>query len=78
MDLEAEKIPPGSDGLIFLPYLSGERSPIWNEHAKGVYYGLDFSKTRAHMIRASLEGVAYSCLLYTSHKNKSAHILETL
>ena len=60
MDLEAEKIPPGSDGLIFLPYLSGERSPIWNEHAKGVYYGLDFSKTRAHMIRASLEGVAYS------------------
>ncbi|GCF92567.1 xylulokinase [Enterococcus florum] len=56
----AEKITPGSDGLIFLPYMAGERSPIWNSKAKGVYYGLDFSKTKGHLIRAGMEGVAYS------------------
>ena len=56
----AEKVAPGSDGLIFLPYMSGERSPIWNPHAKGVYYGLDFGKTKGHMVRAAMEGVALS------------------
>lgn len=56
----AEKIPAGSDGVIFLPYMAGERSPIWDPDAKGVFYGLGFDKTKAHMIRASLEGVAYS------------------
>ena len=56
----AEKIEPGSEGVVFLPYMAGERSPIWNPKAKGVYYGLDFSKTKAHMIRASMEGVAFS------------------
>lgn len=56
----AEKIPAGSDGLVFLPYMSGERTPIWDSHAKGVYFGLDFSKTKGHMVRAAMEGVAYS------------------
>ena len=60
LDNEAAGIAPGSDGLIFLPYMAGERSPIWNPKAKGVFYGLDFSKTRGHMIRAVLEGVAFS------------------
>ena len=45
---------------MFLPYLAGERSPLWDIHAKGVYYGIDFSKTRAHFARACMEGVAYS------------------
>jgi xylulokinase len=40
--------------------MAGERSPIWDKNAKGVYYGIDFSKTRAHFARASMEGVAYS------------------
>ena len=40
----AEKVAPGSDGVIFLPYMSGERSPIWDTNAKGIYYGLDFRK----------------------------------
>jgi xylulokinase len=57
---EAQKIPAGSDGLVFLPYLSGERSPIWDANAKGVFYGVDFSKTNAHFTRAVMEGVAYS------------------
>lgn len=56
----ADKIAPGSDGLVFLPYMAGERSPIWNPDAKGVFYGLSFDKTRAHMARAALEGVAFS------------------
>ena len=57
---KAEKVAPGSDGVVFLPYMSGERSPIWNPDAKGVFYGLDFSKTKGHMIRSAMEGVAYS------------------
>ena len=56
----ASQVPPGSDGLLFLPYMAGERSPIWNPDAKGVYYGLDFSKTRGHLVRAALEGTAYA------------------
>ncbi len=60
MNYAADKVPAGSDGLVFLPYMSGERSPIWNSKAKGVYYGVDFTKTRAHFAKASMEGVAYS------------------
>ena len=60
LDREAEAVPPGCQGLVFLPYLAGERSPLWDIHAKGEYYGIDFSKTRAHFARACMEGVAYS------------------
>ncbi len=60
MSQEAQGIEPGSDGVIFLPYMKGERSPLWNSKAKGVYYGLGFEKTRAHMIRSTMEGVACS------------------
>ena len=56
----AKEVPAGSEGVVFLPYMAGERSPIWNPDAKGVYYGLGFDKTKAHMIRAALEGVAYA------------------
>ncbi len=60
MNYEASEISPGSDGVVFLPYMAGERSPIWDKHAKGVFFGLDYAKTRAHMIRACFEGVAFS------------------
>lgn len=60
MDEEAQEIPCGSEGLIFLPYMAGERSPIWDGKAKGVFFGLDYSKTRAHMIRAVMEGCAFA------------------
>ena len=56
----AATVPAGSEGVIFLPYMAGERSPIWDEKAKGQFYGLDYSKTKAHMVRAVMEGVAYS------------------
>ena len=60
LDRLTESVAPGSEGVLFLPYMKGERSPLWNKSAKGVFYGLDFTKTRAHMIRAGLEGVGYS------------------
>lgn len=60
LDRLAETAPSGSGGVVFLPYMAGERSPIWDEKAKGVFYGLDYSKTKAHMVRAVMEGVAYS------------------
>lgn len=55
-----EKISPGCDGMVFLPYMAGERSPIWDPNAKGVFYGLDFSKTKGHMLRSCMEGVAFA------------------
>ncbi len=56
---EAEKIPAGSEGLIFLPYLSGERTPHPDPLARGAFIGLTIRHTRAHMTRAVLEGVAF-------------------
>lgn len=60
MDLEVEKIPPGSDNLIFLPYLLGERSPHWNPNARGVFIGITPRHTRTHLMRAILEGVGFN------------------
>jgi xylulokinase len=56
----AEQAPAGSGGVIFLPYMAGERSPIWNPKACGVFFGLNFGVTRGEMIRACMEGVAYA------------------
>ena len=56
----AENIPAGAEGVVFLPYMAGERSPLWNPDAKGVFYGLGYNKTRGHMVRALLEGEAFS------------------
>ncbi|MCR4632700.1 MAG: FGGY-family carbohydrate kinase [Erysipelotrichaceae bacterium] len=55
-----DAIPPGSDGLITLPYFAGERTPINDPQAKGILFGLTLAHTRAHMYRSALEGVAYS------------------
>jgi xylulokinase len=57
---KAQEIPAGSNGLILLPYFMGERTPIWNPYARGVYVGLTPSHNRIHMYRALLEGVAYA------------------
>src|SRR5215211_7678800 len=56
---EAEPIPAGSEGLQFLPYLSGERTPHPDPLARGAFVGLTIRHTRAHMTRAVLEGVAF-------------------
>ena len=59
LDSIAEKAPLGSNNLIFLPYLMGERSPIWDPYARGVFIGLSLSHHREHMARAILEGCAF-------------------
>ncbi len=56
---EAAQIPPGSDGLQFLPYLSGERTPHPDPLARGAFIGLTLRHTQAHLTRAVLEGVAF-------------------
>jgi xylulokinase len=56
---EAAKIPIGAEGLTFLPYLTGERTPHKDPYAKGAFIGLSLRHTRAHMARAVLEGVAF-------------------
>lgn len=59
----AERVRPGADGLLFHPYLSGERAPLWNPDVRGSFFGLTMSHKKEHMIRAALEGVIYN--LYT-------------
>ncbi|NLB91412.1 MAG: carbohydrate kinase, partial [Clostridiales bacterium] len=56
----ADTVPAGSEGVVFLPYMAGERSPIWNPNACGVFYGLHYARTKAHFIRSVMEGVAYA------------------
>lgn len=60
MDALAEKIQIGADKLLYLPYLMGERSPHPNPDARGVFFGLSAMHSRAHLIRAVMEGVAFS------------------
>lgn len=60
MDKEAKKSPIGANRLIYLPYLMGERSPILDEKARGIFFGLSAMHTKSDMIRAILEGVMYS------------------
>jgi xylulokinase len=64
---EAEAVPPGAGGLLFLPYFSGERTPIHDPHAKGAFFGLNLTHTRGHLYRALLEGIAHG----------TAHVTET-
>ena len=57
---QAEAISAGSENLLILPYILGERAPVWNSNAKGVCFGLTIQHTKAHLIRASIEGVTLS------------------
>lgn len=59
----AERVPPASNGLIFHPFLAGERAPHWNANVRGSFFGLTLSHKKEHMIRAALEGVIFN--LYT-------------
>lgn len=59
----ASHIPAGADGLIFLPFLGGERAPLWDANARGTFFGLTHHHTRDHMLRSALEGIVFN--LYT-------------
>ncbi len=60
MDKQAARLPIGANRLLFLPYLMGERSPLLDSDARGVFFGLSGVHTRQHLLRAVMEGVAYS------------------
>lgn len=59
----AETVNPGADGLLFHPYLTGERAPLWDANARGSFFGLSIHHKKQHMIRAVLEGIVFN--LYT-------------
>lgn len=65
----AADVPAGSEGVIYLPYLSGERTPIMDANAKGIIFGMKLEHDKRHILRASMEGMIYSlkdclCLLW--------------
>lgn len=59
----ADTVNPGADGLLFHPYLTGERAPLWDANARGSFFGLSIHHKKQHMIRAVLEGIVFN--LYT-------------
>lgn len=74
----AATVAPGAEGVLFLPYLEGERAPIWDARARGAMLGLSSSHTQAHLLRAVLEGVAFSVqhVLGTAEDLSGAHASE--
>lgn len=56
----AEQVEAGADGILFLPYVNGERAPLWNQRAKGNLYGLSIGHKREHLARAVLEGITFN------------------
>lgn len=63
--LEAEKIPAGAEGLLFVPYLLGERAPIWDASAQGTLLGMQITHTQSHLVRATLEGILFGLFQIT-------------
>ena len=59
-DQAAASVPPGADGLLFIPYLSGEQCPTWRPQTRGAFLGLDANHHRGHLARAVLEGITRS------------------
>jgi xylulokinase len=67
LDAGAGRVPPGAEGVIFLPCLMGAMTPTWNESARGVFFGFTLAHTRDHFTRALLEGSAYAVRDITDH-----------
>lgn len=75
MENEAKESLPGGHGIIFLPYLLGERAPLWDTSARGVFFGLERSHTRKELIRAVFESVGYSIFqLMESIESQGIHV----
>lgn len=70
---DVHQVSPGSDGLLFLPYLYGERAPIWNANARGVYFGINIKHEQQHFVRATIEGIMYE--IYSIGKTLEEHRL---
>ncbi|MBK9747909.1 MAG: xylulokinase [Chloroflexi bacterium] len=75
INAEIDTIKPGAEGLFYLPYLLGERSPRWNPHARGAFIGLTMRHTRAHLFRAVLEGVTMNLrVILDAFRTQGLHI----
>lgn len=75
---EATEIEAGSGGLIFLPYLNGERSPMWDENAKGALIGLTSFHKQANIIKAVLEGICFALLDITNAIEETSGSIEKI
>lgn len=70
----AAQAPAGSDGLLFLPYLMGERAPLWNASAQAAFSGLTHRHQPAHLLRANLEGILFNLqLIFEEMQNTGGH-----
>ncbi len=74
----AASVPAGSEGLVMLPYLVAERAPLWDPDLPGAYLGLRREHTRAHLVRAAVEGVCFQLRaildsLYAVHPVTAVH-----
>lgn len=78
LDEEAGKIPLGSDGVMFLPHLMGERAPDYNPYARGVLYGLSVGHTRGHVVRAVMEGISLHLRLMLENMGAEGLIKELI
>jgi len=75
INLQIEQVPAGGEGLFYLPYLLGERSPRWNPHARGAFVGLTIRHSRAHMYRSVLEGVTLNLrVILDAFRNQGTQI----
>ncbi|HEX6180837.1 MAG TPA: gluconokinase [Chitinophagaceae bacterium] len=74
----ANEVPPGAGGLVFLPYLSGERAPFWDASARGAFVGLQTAHRPAHMARAVAEGISFAVYQVLLEVEKNYGTIETL
>ncbi len=75
---EASAIPAGSDGLAVLPYLAGERTPIFDPYARGVFAGLTLRHGRGHLVRAAYEGISFGVRQIIEHFDKAREATRTV
>lgn len=68
LNQEAMEVPAGSNGVMFFPYLLGERAPLWNSYARGMFIGMSLDTTREEMVRSVFEGTAFAL----------RHVMETV
>jgi len=75
---EMETIKAGADGLVFLPYLLGERAPIWNSNAQGVFFGINGQHKQAHFTRAVIEGITMALYHVANAMEESGLIIKQI
>lgn len=74
----ANTIPAGAEGLLFLPFLAGERAPYWNADARGVWFGLSLHHTRSHLARSVLEGILFSIASVVNVLAQQSNVVPTI